>query len=474
MKIDKEYPATHSMSTSWYMADDEGNVGIMQFDDNGPIPLGVRQDGSFANNLIFGEGFNKNDECGSIQLDKEQLDELLGQPHSVSEEDNWFDIIVKIDKSKKELFMNIVNNSKIDYEGCISEEYGLYKIDCWDCTNEKDNSIKHDSGLDQIIKAEIIECVYKIPELAMDCEYNHDTKQDIFIKEFDNAPYYIYLQPYWPDMVQKRMNKPSHPVKIAQIDEKCRDKILKIPGKFKDIDRMQIARWYPSVVTSMGNAMHVGENEYVLLPMEDGTERWILTDRWSFDYYEFCPTKLDKRCEKCDSKCASMFNRTDILTPTILFITSAKYEHQNFWTDNKLRNFEDKLVALSYLPKFPQKSNQHYVSIRDIKKDLTHDKLCDIFSRSYAWLENAISTLRPNVIIIDDRASSVFQTKFPISQHLVEINAESYPIYLRSELSVYKETISRLSEMPYRGSLAASSYSIEEMEELKKQGKAHD
>ena len=179
MKIDKEYPATHSMSTSWYMVDDEGNVGIMQFDDNGPIPLGVRQDGSFANNLIFGEGFNKNDECGSIQLDKEQLDELLGQPLSVSEEDNWFDIIVKIDKSKKELFMNIVNKSKIDYEGCISEEYGLYKIDCWDCTNEKDNSIKHDSGLDQIIKAEIIECVYKIPELAMDCEYNHDTKQDI-------------------------------------------------------------------------------------------------------------------------------------------------------------------------------------------------------------------------------------------------------------------------------------------------------
>ena len=114
------------------------------------------------------------------------------------------------------------------------------------------------------------------------------------------------------------------------------------------------------------------------------------------------------------------------------------------------------------------------MSIRDIKKDLIHDKLCDIFSQSYAWLENAISTLRPNVIIIDDRASSVFQTKFPISQHLVEINAESYPIYLSSELSVYKEAISRLSEMPYRGSLAASSYSIEEMEELKKQGKAHD
>ena len=26
MKIDKEYPATHSMSTAWYVADEDGNV----------------------------------------------------------------------------------------------------------------------------------------------------------------------------------------------------------------------------------------------------------------------------------------------------------------------------------------------------------------------------------------------------------------------------------------------------------------
>ena len=41
MKIDKEYPATHSMSTAWYIVDDEGNIGIMDYNENGPVPWGI-------------------------------------------------------------------------------------------------------------------------------------------------------------------------------------------------------------------------------------------------------------------------------------------------------------------------------------------------------------------------------------------------------------------------------------------------
>ena len=38
MKLFKEYPATHSMSTSWFAIDEEGKVAILNFEDNGPIP----------------------------------------------------------------------------------------------------------------------------------------------------------------------------------------------------------------------------------------------------------------------------------------------------------------------------------------------------------------------------------------------------------------------------------------------------
>ena len=40
MKQFKEYPATHSMSTAWYCVDEDGNVGIFDIDDNGPVPVG--------------------------------------------------------------------------------------------------------------------------------------------------------------------------------------------------------------------------------------------------------------------------------------------------------------------------------------------------------------------------------------------------------------------------------------------------
>lgn len=41
MIVDKEYPATHSMSTAWYGIDLEGNVALFEFNENGPVPQGV-------------------------------------------------------------------------------------------------------------------------------------------------------------------------------------------------------------------------------------------------------------------------------------------------------------------------------------------------------------------------------------------------------------------------------------------------
>lgn len=110
----------------------------------------------------------------------------------------------------------------------------------------------------------------------------------------------------------------------------------------------------------------------------------------------------------------------------------------------------------------------------EIKAKIKYKALCELFKKSSGWLENIISTLRPNVIIIEDSACCVVQTVFPISQHCIEINKNLYPIYRRSELDTHKEEIIRLSKKPYQGPVSPYSYSIEEMEELKKQGKAHD
>ena len=41
MKTTKEFPATHSMSTQWFVVDEEGNIALFDFDENGPVPVNI-------------------------------------------------------------------------------------------------------------------------------------------------------------------------------------------------------------------------------------------------------------------------------------------------------------------------------------------------------------------------------------------------------------------------------------------------
>lgn len=276
MLIDKEYPATHSMTTAWYMVDDDGNIAIMQADDNGPVPFGVMPEG-FASNILFGEGLDENEKCGPIELTKEQIEETLGEKYTPRSVKDWWDTVVEIDTSRIDSFMQIIADSSIDYEGCVSEKLGLYKIDAIWCTND-DNTIIEGSALDRLVSSGIIRYVYKIPEMEMDCDYNEKSRQCIFTKEFDSNSYYIYNQPYWPNFIQKRVNIPRHPVKIDQVEESKREKILHIPGKFSDREYMQIAEWYPCKVCGYSKAVIIDGYEYSMLPMPDGTEKYVLAE----------------------------------------------------------------------------------------------------------------------------------------------------------------------------------------------------
>ena len=51
MRKRKEYPATHSMSTAWFGVDEDGNVAILSFDENGPVPSYIPE--SCAYEVVF-------------------------------------------------------------------------------------------------------------------------------------------------------------------------------------------------------------------------------------------------------------------------------------------------------------------------------------------------------------------------------------------------------------------------------------
>ena len=62
MITDKEYPATHSMSTAWYCVDEDGNVGIFDICDYGPVPDGTKGDGN-VNDMLWHDLSSKGEDC---------------------------------------------------------------------------------------------------------------------------------------------------------------------------------------------------------------------------------------------------------------------------------------------------------------------------------------------------------------------------------------------------------------------------
>ena len=97
MITDKEYPATHSMATSWYCVDEDGNVGIFDIDDNGPVPVGeYRQncvDEVFYEDFTFDEAQFKR-----LHLSPNQISQML-EPMDMK--DVWEESVIDNGQNKR-------------------------------------------------------------------------------------------------------------------------------------------------------------------------------------------------------------------------------------------------------------------------------------------------------------------------------------------------------------------------------------
>ena len=54
-----------------------------------------------------------------------------------------------------------------------------------------------------------------------------------------------------------------------------------------------------------------------------------------------------------------------------------------------------------------------------------------------------------------DSAQAVFEQVYPITDHRVQIDGETYPIYLLSERKRYAAEIEHYAQQPYRGEVQA-------------------
>ena len=246
MKIDKDYPATHSMSTAWYCVDEDGNVGIFEIDDNGPVPtVGCHEDWDV--NDVFWDLFSHKKEDGfkHMNLNSEQINSLLKpindpdkwEPweHGGWYNRHWYNVVVRIDMSKLDILKKASDFDTI-YENpvCLSREDGLFFA----------NFAFNRKGVELLEKHHVILSKHRAPYYLNNWENEQERK--IQEEENNRFPVYIYYQDYSPNYAPAvRMSNPAHPLRKEQLPKKIQDKITNLPVKFKEWEKIQLAEFLP-------------------------------------------------------------------------------------------------------------------------------------------------------------------------------------------------------------------------------------
>ena len=467
MITDKEYPATHSMYTAWYVADEDGNVGIMDFNDNGPVPWQTEQ--SCVESLVYGHDEDyENKIFLPIKLTDEQIDDLMENPHSPEDEELWLDSVIQIDLSKEKDFLELAKNPDFKIEQCVSKERGLYDIYASHSTSKTKVKGRYQvlkkSSLRKMIDQGIIQQVYDKKDFWMTDDWVDD--EIVHEKNYTSAPYYLFHQPYSPKELPVCMNVPKCPVKLEQVPEKLRERVLRVPVRFKETERFQIAEWYPCAATGMRErAEKIGDCEYELLPLTDKSEAYICTsiiDPYYFDFYG--------KYHTCPDHCFT-------IAPTVLAII-----HPLEKWDYSRQIKSDRLMRRSaWVPLFPQiplscrkEPNDgcsynfgDYSSEEQIASNVNQELLFSFLKEHCQWLEHHVSRFKPRVFLVSESARPFLDAVYSIRNQHIEISGHTYPIYLLSEMEDQRAEIEHLAFLPYQGEQIPYIISVEEMERIK-------
>ena len=260
MKIDKEYPATHSMATAWFCADNEGNVAIFDIEDDGPVPVGgYTQD---EPNEMFWKKFSgdNNKMIKSLPLNERDAWE---RGTSGWTKYNLSHIIVRIDTDKLDIFEKALSYDKSHLSGavCLSKEMGYYYVSL--CYNME--------GVELLEKNDVILELHKAPYYNT-CWGDGDEEDKSIMENNKRFPIFFYHQDYSPNCnLAVKITTPSFPMKIEQLPIDIQKKIKRLPLIFSKTEKIQLAELMP--VERISSIEYVYDNRiwYALASM-DGSE----------------------------------------------------------------------------------------------------------------------------------------------------------------------------------------------------------
>lgn len=261
-KTKKEYPATHSMSTAWFAIDSEGNVAIMECDDNGPAPMDCPRE-RFADGMILSSLVES--DC-KIRYTDEQLS-LMVQSGITPEEylaDHpnedftyiWADI-TEIDPKKLPLLKEAATANPENQLICISDELNLWHLEFstpyYYIDESSDRRYRHTKQkYEANIKAQAL---YKklfeervILRIVMfdwwlDPWDEEESKNGSMRKE--DSPFTLYYQVYDSREPLQRIHlvPDELSVKESQLPKSLREEAIRFPLRFKDNMYIQLAKY---------------------------------------------------------------------------------------------------------------------------------------------------------------------------------------------------------------------------------------
>ena len=458
MKFDKEYPATHSMDTAWYLADADGNVAIMQYNDNGPVPMGTEE--NCMENLVFGQTDELINEEQILNLTDDQLDLLLHDPHSPEEEEYWT-CIVQIDPSREDEYLMLAKKEGFLENICLSSKRGLYYISSSSkstyTTKQGKWVLYKKSLIRKMISGGIIKKVYREP--------NYPLADDLLEHGIEPIPFFVYAEDYQYTHQQTRVHVPSNPVKLGQFSETLQNRIPKLPILFAEKEKIQVAEWIPSSLYYYDDEDPIIDgNQYALMTLTDGTKAYVKTDFSFQPFYDTCSEREKYHCEnsKCFlSRCMKSYGECFTDTPTVLIATYPLSSH-----DYSLVTTSDIVVKRSIvvpLMEYVPLPHNTYRKGNDIKLDIIQK----LFSKNTHGFEEAVTRFIPNVIIADKQSLPLLRKQYECQDRNINICGEPYPLYSMEELNNLHDELMELALRPYRGSVSPQVISIEAMKRMK-------
>lgn len=434
MIVDKEYPATHSMSTAWYGIDLEGNVALFEFNENGPVPDGVPEESIESIITDHFSGKSKTIKC--LNLTREQAEEMCKILHRPSVGELEFDMMVKINTKFTQQFEDFllmhVSISDWDAPVCLSNEMGLYVVDFYEFTEDDKNELLRNGIIERAAGFEI---------------YNEDNWDDgqkkwVFTHQMAGMPFYLYQQPYGSDQLMEKTFEPAFPFNERQLGDDERKSAFRLPFLFRDRKFVQIAEYYPSGATQV----KVGNYADAWFPISELEE--VRISEYSMPFFACGVNCFRCRLSKMGGLGLERFSPTQSMdNPTIVWVTEC---HDSIY---HLRDYDWVKAKIAFLPIICGYRFNTSDGRGDHGKVYSDDIVRTIFEDCRYNLEASIDFLKPCLIILSHKTLGLLSAFYEIDDNIIRIGTCGYGYILTDSLEQNESLLRECASMPYRGSV---------------------